>query len=155
MASAAGVDEGRAAAIVAAAEIWIAEHPVAAALDESAGVAEESDESVADPAWDAGMAAPDTAAGRGAAAGVKAEPRRTCLGCRQVAAKRTMMRLVRAEDGQVRVDRPQRAAGRGAYVCPTAACVRAAFSRSRLGHAFRRPSDPPAREAAVILDILG
>ena len=60
VASAAGVDEGRAAAIVAAAEIWIAEHPVAAIPDESAG--EESDGSVAEPAWDAGMPAPDTAA---------------------------------------------------------------------------------------------
>ena len=62
VASAAGVDEGGAAAIVAAAEIWIAEHPVTAALDENTGVAEESDERVADPAWDEGMAAPDTAA---------------------------------------------------------------------------------------------
>jgi N utilization substance protein A len=62
VASAAGVDEGRAAAIVAAAEIWIAEHPVTAALDESPGGGEETDGSVAEPAWDAGMAAPDTAA---------------------------------------------------------------------------------------------
>jgi uncharacterized protein len=83
------------------------------------------------------------------------KPRRTCLGCRQVAPKRTMVRLVRAESGRVRVDQLQRATGRGAYACATAACLRAAFTRGRLGHAFRRPSEPPAHEAAVIRDILG
>jgi predicted RNA-binding protein YlxR (DUF448 family) len=66
-----------------------------------------------------------------------------------------MMRLVKAEDGQIRVDRRQRATGRGAYVCPTAACVTAAFSRGRIGRAFRRPSASPVDEAAMIRDILG
>jgi N utilization substance protein A len=62
VAAAAGIDEGRAAAIVAAAEIWIAEHPVTLAVDESAAAPEESDESVAEPGWETGLAAPGTAA---------------------------------------------------------------------------------------------
>ena len=37
------------------------------------------------------------------------------------------------------VDASARAAGRGAYVCPDAACVERALVRGRLAHAFRQP----------------
>jgi predicted RNA-binding protein YlxR (DUF448 family) len=77
------------------------------------------------------------------------------VGCRRVRDKATMVRLVRGQDGRVRVDRPQRAAGRGAYVCPTAACIAAALGKGRLGHAFKRPSELPASVTAVMQDILG
>ncbi|HET7875556.1 MAG TPA: YlxR family protein [Methylomirabilota bacterium] len=79
-------------------------------------------------------------------------PRRTCLGCRQVRPKAELLRLVRGEDGRVRVDHDSRAAGRGAYACPTVPCLGAALEPKRLGRAFRRPSRPPEESPAVILD---
>jgi predicted RNA-binding protein YlxR (DUF448 family) len=66
-----------------------------------------------------------------------------------------MTRLVRGDDGRVRVDRRQRERGRGAYVCPSAACFEAALTRRRLGHAFRCATEPPVETGTVMRDILG
>ncbi|HVQ75782.1 MAG TPA: YlxR family protein [Candidatus Binatia bacterium] len=77
------------------------------------------------------------------------------MGCRQVRDKQRMVRLVRGPDGQVRVDRLQRAAGRGAYVCPSVVCVARGLTRNRLGHAFRQPSEPAVDRAVVIGHISG
>lgn len=40
--------------------------------------------------------------------------------------------------------------GRGAYVCPTEECLRQALSKGRLGHAFKRPTEPPADGPAAV-----
>ena len=79
-----------------------------------------------------------------------AAPQRTCIACRQKRPKVTLARLVRAADGRVHVDERGEAPGRGAYVCPDPDCVRRAFNAGRLGHAFKRTSEPPASEAAVL-----
>jgi predicted RNA-binding protein YlxR (DUF448 family) len=70
---------------------------------------------------------------------MKSEPSRTCLGCREARPKSRLVRLIRARTGIVVVDAAGRAAGRGAYVCPDAACVERALIRGRLAHAFRKP----------------
>jgi predicted RNA-binding protein YlxR (DUF448 family) len=62
------------------------------------------------------------------------EPQRTCVGCRRVRPKGELVRLVR-EAGEVVLDRAGCAAGRGAYVCPEAECLRRA--RGRLIGALR------------------
>jgi len=72
---------------------------------------------------------------------MKAGPRRTCLGCRQARPKGALVRLVRRPDGRVVTDPGGRAVGRGAYVCADAECMERAFSRGRLTHAFRAPSE--------------
>lgn len=81
-----------------------------------------------------------------------AAPQRTCIGCRKVRAKATLVRLVRGADGRVRVDNGGRAEGRGAYVCRDPGCVGKALAAGRLGHAFKRPSEPPASGVAAILN---
>lgn len=81
-----------------------------------------------------------------------AAPQRTCIGCRKVRPKAALVRLVRGSDGRAQVDEGGRAGGRGAYVCPDPACLRSALSGSRLGHAFKRPCEPPAMGAAAILN---
>jgi len=63
-------------------------------------------------------------------------PQRTCVACRQVRPKRELVRIVRALDGQVRVDPSGRAAGRGAYLCRTAGCWELALKRKSLEHAL-------------------
>jgi len=68
-----------------------------------------------------------------------------------VRAKAELIRLVRGDAGDVRVDRDGRAPGRGAYVCATAECVEKALRAGRLGHAFKRASRPPQESVIVIL----
>ena len=46
---------------------------------------------------------------------VKHVPQRTCVGCREVLPKRTMIRIVRTADG-VQIDLTGKLAGRGAYL---------------------------------------
>jgi uncharacterized protein len=67
------------------------------------------------------------------------KPQRTCVGCRTVRPKDEMIRLARAGDGVVVVDREARAPGRGAYVCPRAECIERA--RRRLAGALRTDFD--------------
>lgn len=68
-------------------------------------------------------------------------PARTCVGCRRVGAKRARIRLVRQENGIVVADGAGTAAGRGAYVCGDARCIERGLNRSRLTHAFKKPSE--------------
>lgn len=46
------------------------------------------------------------------------------------------MRVVRTPAGDVHVDTTGKASGRGAYVCPDAACVATALRDRRLEHAL-------------------
>jgi predicted RNA-binding protein YlxR (DUF448 family) len=75
---------------------------------------------------------------------------RTCLGCRRVRPRGELVRLVSGGDGRVRVDPRGRAAGRGAYVCPDAACVERGLERGRLRHAFKTPCDADAAVVAAV-----
>jgi len=52
---------------------------------------------------------------------VKHIPQRTCVGCRTVLAKRSLIRIVRTAEG-VRVDPSGKLAGRGAYLHDRRAC---------------------------------
>lgn len=52
---------------------------------------------------------------------VKHVPQRTCVGCREVIAKRAMVRIVRAPQG-LSVDLTGKAAGRGAYLHAQRSC---------------------------------
>jgi uncharacterized protein len=52
---------------------------------------------------------------------VKHIPQRTCVGCRQVIAKRTLIRVVRTPQG-VQVDLTGKANGRGAYLHDRRSC---------------------------------
>ena len=79
-------------------------------------------------------------------------PQRTCIGCRKVRPKAALVRLVCGADGRVHVDDGGRAEGRGAYACPDPGCLGKALHAGRLGHAFKRPCEPPASGAAAILN---
>ena len=52
---------------------------------------------------------------------VKHVPQRTCVGCREVLPKRTLLRIVRTAEG-VRVDPTGKLAGRGAYLHDRRSC---------------------------------
>jgi uncharacterized protein len=66
-------------------------------------------------------------------------PQRTCISCRQVQGKRQLVRVVRAADGQIRVDVTGKQPGRGAYLHATAKCWQLALAGGRLAHALKMP----------------
>ena len=62
-------------------------------------------------------------------------PQRTCVGCRQVEGKRTLIRFVRGPEG-VEIDPSGKAPGRGAYVHADPDCW-AKASKGSLEHALK------------------
>lgn len=66
---------------------------------------------------------------------VKHIPQRTCVGCRQVLAKRQLLRVVRTAEG-VRVDLTGKLAGRGAYLHDKRSCW-ARGMKGALAHALK------------------
>lgn len=59
-------------------------------------------------------------------------PQRTCVGCREVQGKRTLIRIVRGPEG-VAIDRSGKAPGRGAYLHADPDCWAAAMRGSLEG----------------------
>ncbi len=66
-------------------------------------------------------------------------PQRTCVACRQVLAKRQLVRIVRTPSGRVELDATGKGAGRGAYLCPRRSCWEEAVRRRRLQRALKTP----------------
>ena len=76
-------------------------------------------------------------------------PQRTCVACREVNDKRSLIRLVRTEEG-VRVDQTGRLPGRGAYLHDDKECWEKALSKGILARALKteiRPEDMEALQA--------
>ncbi len=59
-------------------------------------------------------------------------PLRRCAGCGESKLKRELVRVVRAADGAVSLDLTGKKPGRGAYVCPSAACLAKARKAKRI-----------------------
>ena len=53
-------------------------------------------------------------------------PMRMCVGCREMKPKMELLRVVKPQDGDARIDRSGKAAGRGAYVCDNIECLKKA-----------------------------
>jgi predicted RNA-binding protein YlxR (DUF448 family) len=72
-------------------------------------------------------------------------PQRTCVGCREVLAKRSLIRLVRGPDG-VKIDLTGKVPGRGAYLHDKRSCWQVAL-RGALARALRTDVTAEASEA--------
>lgn len=81
---------------------------------------------------------------------IKHVPQRTCVGCRQVLPKRTLVRVVRSLDG-VKIDPIGKAAGRGAYVHQTRSCWERAM-RGALANALK--TELTLQDRAVLLEYM-
>jgi len=64
-------------------------------------------------------------------------PQRTCIGCRQEAGKRALIRIVRTPDRRVVVDPTGKANGRGAYLHPVRECWEKALKRGTIAYALK------------------
>jgi predicted RNA-binding protein YlxR (DUF448 family) len=74
-------------------------------------------------------------------------PQRTCVGCREVNAKRELVRVVRGADGLVAIDLTGRKNGRGAYVHKVASCIESALKKRGIDHALKVALDDARRQA--------
>lgn len=76
-------------------------------------------------------------------------PQRTCIACRQTKEKRSLIRLVRDDDGGARVDTSGKKPGRGAYICPDRACFELVLKKNRLEYALRTKLSADDRQALL------
>lgn len=72
-------------------------------------------------------------------------PQRTCIGCREVNEKKTLIRIVRSPEG-VCIDPTGRMPGRGAYLHETKDCWEKALKRGALGRALKADITPAEME---------
>lgn len=63
-------------------------------------------------------------------------PLRTCIACRTEQPKGNMMRIVKNADGELYLDVTGKAAGRGAYICRSEACLKKLEKYRLLNKAF-------------------
>lgn len=80
-------------------------------------------------------------------------PMRMCLGCGEMKPKKEMVRVVRSPEGEISLDLKGKAAGRGAYICPSTECLGKARKARRFEKAFSCRIEESVYE--VMLDELG
>lgn len=59
-------------------------------------------------------------------------PMRRCIGCMESKPKKELIRIVCDKEGNVSIDATGKAAGRGAYLCGSAACFATARKRKAI-----------------------
>ena len=69
-------------------------------------------------------------------------PARQCIGCLTSRPKKELVRVVRAPSGEISIDPVGKKPGRGAYLCPDAACLAKAKKRRRWSAALSSRSPP-------------
>ena len=72
---------------------------------------------------------------------------RMCVACREMRAKKDLMRVVRTAEGTLVPDRTGKLSGRGAYLCRDAACVRKAIKTRALERALEAPMNDALKAA--------
>ncbi len=64
-------------------------------------------------------------------------PMRMCCGCGEMYEKRQLVRVVRSPEGEVSLDLTGKAAGRGAYICRSAECLKKAIKSGRISRTLQ------------------
>jgi len=67
----------------------------------------------------------------------KADPHRSCLGCREVRPKDELLRFVLDPEGIIFPDISRKLPGRGAYTCFSRTCLEAAIKRKQFSRTFK------------------
>ena len=50
-------------------------------------------------------------------------PMRQCVGCREMKAKRELIRVIKTSENEILIDATGKKNGRGAYLCPSRECL--------------------------------
>lgn len=67
----------------------------------------------------------------------KKVPLRQCVGCGEMKGKKEMMRVLRTAEGEICLDATGKKNGRGAYVCKSGDCLKAARKNKGLERSFK------------------
>lgn len=67
---------------------------------------------------------------------MKKQPQRTCIGCNTKKDKKDLVRIVRTQDGEIKLDRTGKLNGRGAYICDNIECLEKAMKSKKLERTF-------------------
>lgn len=86
----------------------------------------------------------------------KADPQRSCLGCREVRPKDELLRFVMDQDGTLFPDIKRKLPGRGSYTCFNRTCLDAAIKRKQFNRSFKGEVRllPEPELTALILKLL-
>ncbi len=71
---------------------------------------------------------------------VKKIPARQCIGCKEMKAKKDMLRIIKTDDG-IELDASGRKNGRGAYICKNKECLKLAIKTKGLERSFKTKVD--------------
>jgi len=64
-------------------------------------------------------------------------PLRKCTGCQEMKPKKELIRIVRTDAGEFKLDAGGKMQGRGAYICPNADCLEKAHKSKGLERSFK------------------
>ena len=59
-----------------------------------------------------------------------------CIACKEMKNKKELVRIVKRGDGDISLDFTGKKNGRGAYICPTAACIEKCIRTRAINRAF-------------------
>lgn len=84
-------------------------------------------------------------------------PMRMCVGCREMKEKRSMVRVLRAQDGTFCIDETGKKNGRGAYICRNPQCLSLAIKNHGLERSFQShiPKETAVKLQEKILELEG
>lgn len=68
---------------------------------------------------------------------VKKIPLRQCIGCGEMKGKKDMVRILKTSEDEIVLDATGRKNGRGAYICPSGACLQKAIKNRGLERSFK------------------
>lgn len=68
---------------------------------------------------------------------LKKVPLRKCTGCQEKFPKKELIRLVKENDGNIKIDKTGKVNGRGAYLCKDLSCLEKAIKSGRLEKALK------------------
>ena len=69
--------------------------------------------------------------------GKKKIPLRQCTGCGEMKEKKSMIRVLKTETGEITIDATGKKNGRGAYICMDAACLEKAIRTKGLERSLK------------------
>lgn len=67
---------------------------------------------------------------------MKSIPQRTCIGCNTKKDKKSLIRIVKNKNSDIKVDKIGKLEGRGAYICDNIDCLEKAIKTKRLERVF-------------------
>lgn len=68
----------------------------------------------------------------------KKQPTRSCMGCNTKTDKKSLIRIVKSNDGVIEVDLTGKKNGRGAYICNNEECLNKLIKSKRLERLFNQ-----------------